>query len=64
MVVFTVRFIRNDSTQNEEYNYHAKKDAEYHFSLFKDDDSGLYQEIVLLRSAGDNESILDRIQFS
>lgn len=60
---FTVRFIRNDFKQNEEYNYHAEKDAKYHFSLFKDDDSGLYREIVLLRSAGGKESILDRIQF-
>ena len=64
MDVFTVRFVRNDFRPNEEYSYYVKEDAEHHFSLFHNDDSGLYREIVLLRTAGDKETILDRIQFS
>lgn len=58
--MYLVRFIRKDRQPNEEYYYNALKDAEYHFSLFADDDSGLYKRIELI----DNEKglILNELQ--
>jgi len=61
--IFTVRFVKDRFKRNEEYYYFVKEDAEYHFSLFRDDDSHLYCEIVLLISSGGKETVLDRIQF-
>lgn len=63
MDVFTVKFIRRDKKPNEEYFYHAWEDAEYHFSLFRNDDSNLYEEIVLVQASEEAETILDRIKF-
>ena len=63
MDMFTVRFVRNDFKPNEEYSYYEKEGAEHHFSLFRNDDSGLYREIELLRIAGDKEIVLNSIQF-
>lgn len=64
MVLFTVKFIRCDKKPNEEYYYHDREDAEYHFSLFKNDDSGLYQEIILTQTSGEREVALDRIEYN
>lgn len=58
--MYLVRFIRKDKQPNEEYYYNALKDAQYHLSLFLDDDSDLYDRIELV----DNEKglILDVLQ--
>lgn len=63
MDLFTVKFIRCDKKPDEEYYYHDQEDAEYHFSLFRNDDTGLYQEIVLTQMSGETEVVLDRIKF-
>lgn len=42
-----VRFVRKDDQPVEEYYYRSLEDAQYHFSLFLNDDSGLYREINL-----------------
>ena len=34
-----VRFVRKDGKPDEEYYYQSRKDAEYHFHLFDNDDS-------------------------
>ena len=46
--MYIVRFTRTNNT-SEEYFYQKQTDAEYHFSLFIDDDSGLYSRIELLK---------------
>lgn len=57
--IFVVSFIRQGNLPNEEYYYNRREDAEYHFSLFKKDDSGLYHCILLK----DKDRILDQIIF-
>lgn len=46
--MYIVRFVRKDRQPDEEYYYRSLKDAEYHLSLFEDDDSGLYDRIELI----------------
>ncbi len=58
---FIVRFTRRDNRAAEEYYYAALSDAEYHLSLFREDDSGLYLRIDLLSYP--NERALDSIVF-
>ena len=43
--MYCVRFIRNDEQANEEFYYHKKEDALYHYRLFQSDDSNLYKTI-------------------
>lgn len=38
---YLVRFVRRDGQPDEIYDYAHRSDAEYHFGLFRDDDSGL-----------------------
>ncbi len=45
--MYVVRFVRKDGQPDEEYYYNCLKDAQFHFNLFKDDDSGLYKNISL-----------------
>ena len=45
--MYIVSFKRKDNT-TEEYFYHKQTDAEYHVSLFENDDSELYEKIELL----------------
>ncbi len=40
--MYNVRFVMNDGSSDQEYWYHQLKDADYHFHLFDEDDSGLY----------------------
>ena len=63
MDLFIVRFIRRDGKPDEEYYYHTREDAERHFLLFRDDDSGLYREIVMTHLSGDAEEVLNRLRF-
>ena len=46
--MIAVRFVRRDGKPDEEYWYRSFVDAETHFRLFLDDDSGLYDEILLI----------------
>ena len=48
--LYVVIFIRQDSLPNEDYYYYREDAAEEHFSLFKDDDSGLYKRIELIKN--------------
>lgn len=63
--MYYVRFIRSDQQQNEEYLYLKEVDAIYHFNLFKDDDSGLYKEVVLgyVGQSTEKEVILQKMFF-
>ena len=43
---YIVQFQRKDGQPDEEYIYPNKDDAERHFRLFRNDDSGLYRKIA------------------
>ena len=45
--MYSVTFVRADLKPDEVYYYQNEADARYHFSLFHDDDSGLYRSILL-----------------
>ena len=45
--MYKVTFYTKGRKPNEEYYYRTLKDAEYHKSLFDDDDSGLYEAIEI-----------------
>ena len=61
--MYLVRFERKDDQPNEEYYYYALEDAQKHFELFREDNSGLYQRVVLLIVKG-KEIEIDSISFS
>ena len=61
---YIVQFIRKDSQPNEEYIYLDRSEAEHHFNLFKNDDSGLYKKVLLLSWIGDDTQKLKEIQFA
>ena len=61
---YIVQFIRKDGQPNEEYIYPDMIDAERHFQLFKNDDSGLYKKVLLLSWIGDDTQKLKEIQFA
>lgn len=50
---YIVQFQRCDNLPNEEYYYSSHADAVKHFELFRGDDSGLYNRIVLLSWFGE-----------
>lgn len=60
--LYIVSFIRQGNLPNEDYYYRRKEDALYHFNLFKQDNSGLYQRILLVEN-GQQEICLDEITF-
>lgn len=45
---YIVRFVRRDNKPDEEYYYQDVSDATYHFNLFLEDDSALYERIELI----------------
>ena len=53
--MYIVRFVRVGSNPDEEYQYHNESAAMYHFSLFEDDDSGLYSLIEVVNILGSQE---------
>lgn len=61
--MYIVRFVRKDGKQDEEYYYHVFGDAEYHFQLFKKDDSGLYATILLLKYEGSLTQMINQLKF-
>lgn len=60
---YIVQFIRKDKQPIEEYIYPDREDAERHFNLFRNDDSGLYSKIELLSWIGDITATLKTIEF-
>ena len=62
---YLVRFVRRDGQPDEIYDYAHyahRSDAEYHFGLFRDDDSELYDRIELIIDAGRLRSVADTIR--
>ena len=57
--MYTVTFIRADLKPDEVYYYQNESDARYHFSLFRNDGSGLYRTIQLKRDS----QLVDAIHF-
>lgn len=60
---YLVRFVRKDGQPDEIYDYAHRSDAEYHFGLFRNDDSGLYVRIEFIIDAGHLQSVADTIRF-
>ena len=46
--MYVTRFIRKNGKPDEDYWYHTKQEAMAHMELFNEDDSGLYEKIVVL----------------
>lgn len=61
--MYIVRFFRKDNDSTEEYYYRNVDDAKYHLSLFREDDSGLYEKIDIISEDMPNVS-LDILMFS
>lgn len=61
---YIVQFVRKDRQPDEEYIYTNRAEAEHHFSLFRHDDSGLYNKVVLLSWFGNNTTVLKTIEFA
>ncbi len=62
--MYIVRFVRKDGHADEEYYYHSRKDAEYHLSLFENDDSGLYLTVLCLYQDACDKKILRIITYN
>ena len=56
-MTYLVRFVRRDRQPNEEYYYNDLAGAEYHFNLFLDDDSSLYERIELVKMTSEERII-------
>ena len=56
--MYITKFVRRDAQPDEEYYYHRLEDAEYHYSLFLDDSSELYERIELLEILDLDKEIL------
>ena len=61
--LYIVKFYRRDCLQTEEYTYYDKIDAENHFRIFINDDSGLYRKISLIQCLGNNDKELQVLNF-
>ncbi len=61
--MFTVIFKRKDNQPDEIYYYNSLEEARYHFNLFKDDDSDLYNRIELCKENGSLQMIMDVLKF-
>ena len=62
-IQYFVRCIRKDNQSDEYYHYWHKDEAEYHFKLFRNDYSGLYERIELLTIAGNLTTVSHSIVF-
>ena len=60
---YIVQFCRVDGQPDEEYIYNDIDEAEKHFRLFQNDDSGLYTKVSLLTWFGDITTVLRQISF-
>ena len=59
--VFFVRFVRRDGKPDEEYFYRAAEDAQRHFDMFADDDSGLYKKVEIVNLSAPSKAMLSRL---
>ena len=62
--MYVVRFCRKDGQPSEEYLYQGMVDAMYHFSLFEEDDSGLYSCIEVAEICENSELSLVKMHLS
>ena len=58
---YFVRFVRRDGKPDEEYFYRAADDAQQHFDMFADDDSGLYEKIEVVPLCAPCEALRSRL---
>ena len=58
---YFVRFVRRDGKPDEEYFYRAADDAQRHFDMFADDDSGLYEKIEVVPLCEPCEALRSRL---
>ncbi len=61
--MYILKFIKIDSSPDEEFYYYKIEDAKLHFNLFRDDDSKLYSRIELLSIFDNHTQLLDSITF-
>ena len=47
-----IRFVRKDGEPDEDHLFVDLEDALYHMDMFQEDDSGLYEKIVLFDEDG------------
>ena len=59
--LFSVRFVRKDGKPDEVYSWHTQKEALDHLELFRDDDSELYTEILVINE--NTGKAIDSIHF-
>ena len=62
--MYIVRFVRVDGQSDEEYYYQSVEDANIHFDLFREDDSGLYKNIVILKLCENQEIPLAKLRLN
>ena len=55
--MYIVRFVRKGDKPEEEYYYQAIEDAKYHYSLFENDSSDLYERVELCQVGEDGDTI-------
>lgn len=60
--MYLVHFLRKDGKPIEEYCYYALEEAQEHFEMFREDDSGLYERILIFEE-GREEIMIDSISF-
>lgn len=54
---YIVRFIRKDDKPVEEFFYRTFEEAFMHLALFRDDNSGIYKRIEIVRGICDGQTI-------
>ena len=54
---YIVRFIRKDDKPVEEFFYHTYEEAFVLLALFRDDDSGIYRRIEIVKAANDSKPL-------
>ena len=54
---YIVRFIRKDDKPVEEFFYHTYEEAFVNLALFRDDDSGIYRRIEIVKAANDSRPL-------
>ena len=60
--MFVVRFVRRDRQPAEEYYYNTIEEARWHLNMFREDDSRLYERVVLI-DMNHSEVPIDVIEF-
>jgi len=58
---YFVRLARRDGKPDDEYFYRVAEDAQRHFDMFADDDSGLYEKIEVVSLRSPCEAVLTRV---